>query len=178
MGQRLPVLEEQRQILLKRARELAREPQTESAATERLEIVEFLLSSETYGIESSYVGEVYPLKNLTPLPCTPSFVLGIMNVRGRILSVLDIRKWFDLPGCGLSDLNKVIIIRDGAMEFGLLADAITGVRLIPVTALKPSLPTLTDIRSEYLRGVTEERLVVLDGKTILSDRKIVVHEEI
>jgi purine-binding chemotaxis protein CheW len=62
------------------------------------------------------------------------------------------------------------------MEFGIVADAILGVRLVPAEDLQPSLPTLTDIRSEYLRGVTEDRLVVLDGGKILTDGKIVVHE--
>lgn len=165
------------EILRERAMVLAREPET-ARGGERLEIVEFLLSPERYGIESTHIGEVYPLKELTPLPCTPPFVLGVMNVRGRILPVLDIRKFFDLPEKGLSDLNKVIVLQGDAMEFGILADAIIGTRTVPVADLLPSLPTLTDIRAEYLRGVTAERLVVLDGGKILSDRKIVVHEDV
>jgi len=168
--------EEQRLILRERALALAREPEKEETAAS-LEVVEFLLAYERYGIESSYIREVYPLKDLTPLPCTPPFVLGIMNVRGKILSVIDIRKFFDLPQKGLTDLNKVIIVHDDFMEFGILADAILGVRLIPVRELQPSLPTLTEVRADYLKGVTEERLVVLDGGAILSDRRIVVHEE-
>lgn len=168
--------EEQRRILRERALALAREPEREEAAV-GLEVVEFLLAYERYGIESSYIREVYPLKDLTPLPCTPPFVLGIMNVRGKILSVIDIRKFFDLPQKGLTDLNRVIIVHDDFMEFGILADAILGVRLIPVRELQPSLPTLTEVRADYLKGVTEERLVVLDGGAILSDRRIVVHDE-
>lgn len=168
--------EEQRRILRERALVLAREPEREEAAA-GLEVVEFLLAYERYGIESSYIREVYPLKDLTPLPCTPPFVLGIMNVRGKILSVIDIRKFFDLPQKGLTDLNRVIIVHDDFMEFGILADAILGVRLIPVRELQPSLPTLTEVRADYLKGVTEERLVVLDGGAILSDRRIVVHDE-
>jgi len=64
------------------------------------------------------------------------------------------------------------------MEFGILADAILGVRLLSLGQLLPSLPTLTDIRSDYLKGVTEDRLVVLDGGKLLSDCGIVVHEEV
>jgi purine-binding chemotaxis protein CheW len=173
-----PTDEERKKILKARAQALARRPVQEDTAAERLEIVEFLLSFERYGIESSFISEVYPLKELTPLPCTPSFVLGIMNVRGKILSVIDLRKFFDLPDRGLSDLNKVIILRNDAMEFGILADAILGARLIPVRELQQSLPTLTEVRADYLKGVTEERLVVLDGGAILADRRIVVHEEV
>ena len=126
----------------------------------------------------SCVRETLPLKDLTPVPCTPPFVLGLIGVRGQIISVIDIRKFFDLPEKGLTDLNKVIIVHDEGMEFGILADAVLGVRTIPLAGLQPSLPTLTGVREEYLRGVTQERLVVLDGKKLLSDRRLVVHEEI
>ena len=170
--------EKEKQILRARAQSLALETGQEETAVERLEILEFLLAYETYGIEISYVCETLPLKDITPAPCTPPFVLGLINVRGRIVSVIDIKKFFDLPEKGLTDLNKVIIVHDGEMEFGILADVICGVRTFTLAELQPSLPTLTGIREQYLKGVTKERLVVLDGKKLLSDRKIIVHEEI
>ncbi len=170
--------EKEKQILKARAQALALETGREEAAAECLEILEFLLGYETYGIELSYVNETLPLKDITPVPCTPPFVLGLLNVRGRIVSVIDIKKFFDLPEKGLTDLNKVIIVHDGEMEFGILADVISGVRTITLAELQPSLPTLTGIREEYLKGVTRERLVVLDGKKLLTDRNIIIHEEI
>lgn len=170
--------EQERAILRARAEMLAREPEKVEEGAEFVEVVEFLLAQERYGIESAYVREVYPLKELTPLPCLPPHVLGVMNLRGKIFSVIDIKRFFDLPEKGLSDKNKVIIMGGEAMEFGILADVILGVRLVPAGALQPSLPTLTDIRAEYLKGVTEDRLVVLDGGKLLADRGIVVHEEV
>jgi purine-binding chemotaxis protein CheW len=173
-----PTAEEKRAILKERAKALAREPKENEAAEAQLEIVEFLLDYERYGIESSYVREVHPLKELTPLPGTPPFVLGIINVRGRILSVVDIKKFFDLPEKGLTDLNKVIILQSDEMEFGVLADVILGVRTIPLGELQPSLPTLTGIREDYLRGVTGERVVILDAEKLLSDPKMIVHQDV
>ena len=143
-----------------------------------LEVLEFRLAQERYAIETRYVREVYPLKDLTPLPSTPPFVLGIVNVRGRILPVLDLKKFFDLPEQGLTDLHRIILVRGNDLELGLLADVIVGVRSIPVDSLQPSLPTLTGIRADYLKGVTAERLVVLDLDRILTDPKIIVHEEV
>jgi purine-binding chemotaxis protein CheW len=131
-----------------------------------------------YGVESLYVREVYPLKELTPLPCTPPFVLGIINVRGQILSVVDLRQFFDLPAQRLTDLNKVIVLHDGTMAFGILADAILGVRVIPPDGVQPSLPTLTGIRAAYLKGVTGERLVILDAAKLLTDKALIVFEEV
>lgn len=173
-----PTPEEKKRILKARAKALAQETQSEEAAEAYLEVVEFLLTYEKYAIESTYVRDVCPLKEITPVPCSPPFVLGIINVRGQILSVIDIKRFFDLPQKGLTNLNKVIILHSDEMEFGILADVILGTRSIPLKEIQPSLPTLTGIRSEYLRGVTSERLVVLDAAKILSDRKIIVHEEV
>ena len=169
---------EEKNILKARARALAREPITEATESELLDLLEFSLAYESYGVEMAYVKETRPLRDITPVPCTPPFVLGLINVRGRIISVIDIKRFFDLPKKGLTDLNKVIIMHAGEMEFGILADSIKGVRTIPLTDLQPSLPTLSGVREEYLKGVTRERTVVLDGKRLLGDRKIIINEEI
>lgn len=173
-----PISGEKKEILKARAKALAREPEREQKAEEYFEVVEFLLAYEKYAIETAYIREVYPLRELTPLPCTPRFVLGIINVRGQILSVIDIKKFFDLPEKGLTDLNKVIILHTNNMEFGILADKILGVRSIAAGEMQPSLPTLTGIRAEYLKGVTEEMRIILDAKKILNDDRILVHEEV
>lgn len=169
--------EEKKRILKARAKALAREPEEQIAGDQYLEVVEFLLAHENYAIESSYVREVYPLKELTPLPGTPAAVLGVTSVRGQILSVIDLKKFFELPEKGLTDLNKVIVIHSDAMELGILADAVLGVRSIPLKDVQQPLSTLTGLRSEYLKGVTKERLVLLDVGKILSDKNIGVHEE-
>jgi purine-binding chemotaxis protein CheW len=181
-----PTPEEKKKILKTRAKALAQEPEKKETVDKYIEVVEFLLSYEKYAIESSYVREIYPLKELTNLPCTPPFILGIVNVHGQIISVIDIKKFFELPEKGLSDLNKVIILRSEGpalsrvegMEFGILADVILGVRRIPLTDSQPSLPTLTGIREEYLKGVTGEQVVILDAEKLLSDKKIAVHEKV
>ncbi len=158
-----------KKILKERAKNLARESKDGGLSEERLELVEFLLAGERYAIESSWVREVYPLKDLTPLPGAPPFVPGIINVRGQIVSVVDLKKFFDLPAKGLANLDKVVIVTDGRMEFGLLADAVAGVREIPSGMIQQALPTLTGVRAEYLKGVTADRLVVLDAGKLLAD---------
>jgi purine-binding chemotaxis protein CheW len=97
--------EQDRKSLLKaRATSLAALPQPE-AAEEYIEIIEFQLASETYGIELRHAGEVSLLKELAPVPCTPAFVLGIINVHGRVLLVVDLKRFFDLPNNALTDLK-------------------------------------------------------------------------
>jgi purine-binding chemotaxis protein CheW len=174
-----PSLEAERGILKKRARELAGELERHERADEMLEAVEFDLANERYAFPLTQVREVSVLRELTPVPCTPPFVLGIINLRGEIRTVIDLKKFFDLPEAGITELNKIILIEHDDMQLGILADAVGGVRSIPLADLQPALPTLTNIRADYLRGITSERLVVLDAVKILSDPRILVadHDE-
>lgn len=172
-------MKDPQQILRERALALARPLTNGSVAQDgRLELLEFRLASERYAVESRFVQEVHPLRDLTPLPGTPPFVPGIVNVRGQILPVYDLKKLFDLPEPGLTDLHRVLHVRGHDMELGLLADIIVSVRLIETHRLQASLPTLTGIRADYLKGITDDRVVVLDLDRILSDPKIVVHDEV
>lgn len=171
-----PSAEEKSRILRDRAQELAREAREEAGT--RLDVVEFRLAHETYGIEPEFIREIFPLKTLTPIPCTPPFVLGVTNVRGEILSVLDLKRFFDLPEKGLTDFTKVIVLHSAAMTFGILADSVVGTRSIPVDEIQPAFSTLTDLREEYLKGVTTDRMAILDGERVLSDEAIVVHQKV
>jgi len=170
--------EETRAILRTRARSLSQAPAREGENEACLEVLEFLLARETYAIETLFVREVYPMTELTPLPCTPAFVFGLINVRGQILTVLDMKKFFDLPERGITNLNKVIIVKKDAMELGLLADEIVGIRNIPASDLQPPLSTMTGIYAEYVKGLADRNLIVLDMERFLADRRLIVHEEV
>lgn len=165
-------------ILRDRARELARPQGGHEDVGQTLEVVEFRLAKEVYAIEHAYVREVLPLENLTPLPCAPPFVRGIINVRGEILPVIDIKRFFELPDEGITDLHRVIVVRAHGAEMGILADVVTSVRSIPMDRVQPSLPTLSGIRAAYLRGVTDDQVVILDVSKILSDPKLAEQEEL
>lgn len=172
-----PTPAQRQKLLRERAQRLAREPAAEETG-ERLEVVEFLLGSEHYGIETSFIREVHPLREMTLLPCTPDFVLGIINLRGAIISVLDLRIFFELGRQETAELSKVIVLRGATMEFGILADAVVGVRTIAARGVQPPPATVTGIRADYLKGVTREHLVLLDAGKLLSDSRLVVHEEV
>lgn len=167
-----------KKILRARADTLSREPEMERPAEDLLEIVDFILAYETYAIETAYIREVYPLKNLIPLPCTPSFILGLINVRGQILSLMDIKKFLNLPEKGLSELDKIIILKSDDLELGIQADRILGVRSIPADKIQPPAAIGAGINEKYLKGVTDERVVILDAGRLLSDSEIIINEEV
>lgn len=163
-------------ILHARARELARVPPSPTAGA-TLEVLEFSLAQERYAVETRFLQEVLPFRELTPLPCTPEFLLGIVNVRGHFLPVLNLKKFFDLPEQGITDLHRIVSIRGNDVALGLLADMTVGLRNIDVERLQPSLPTLTGIRAHYLKGVSDDRLVVLDVERLLTDPRIIVEAD-
>jgi|GEM_PF-749974 len=161
-------------ILQERARLLAQEPPA-SITGEVMMVVEFTLGIERYGVDSTLVREVYPLKDYTPLPGTPDFILGIMNVRGQILSITDLSTLFALPTGGLRTANRVIILSGKVREFAILVDAIVGIRAVLLSTLHEALPTITGLAGEFIQGITPDRLTVLDGKKLLTDARLVVN---
>ncbi len=174
----IPTEQNKKEILRTRAEQLAREDGREPTAEETLEVIEFCLATETYALEMAYVQEVYSLKEITPLPCVPSFVKGIVNVRGQIFSVIDLKEFFALPTEELAALNKVIIMHTDDMEFGILVDNIIGGRSVPRKAIQPAPSTLTGVQGKYAKGVTSERLIILDAAKILTDRRMIVNENV
>jgi purine-binding chemotaxis protein CheW len=125
-------------------------------------------------VESRAVIEVQPLRDMTPLPGTPAFVRGIVNLRGRVLAVYDLKSYFDLPDHGITDLHRIVVVAGRDFELGLLADVVVGVRRLARADIAP--PPLSAIAAEYLLGVGEGRLVVLDLERILADPRILVDD--
>lgn len=154
--------------LRERTRQWACAEQAE-APQDQLEVLTFSLSNELYAIGSEHVAQVLPLNQYTPLPNTPAYVLGIVNVRGRIVSVLDLRVLFELPIGGLAERSFLLILHSAEMEFGLLIDRVLGVAQIRREALQGGPANLSGVRANYLLGVTSEQSTVLDGARLLGD---------
>ncbi|MEI8122346.1 MAG: chemotaxis protein CheW [bacterium] len=141
-----------------------------------LEVVIFNLAAGRYAVESVYVREVYPLGELTPLPCTPAFVTGIMNVRGDILAVIDLRVFLDLPGDAGISLDHVIIVESDDSAFGILTDAATETAAFPLRDLEVGRPAQAGIRGFFVLRGAHDRLIVLDLPGVASDKRLLVHE--
>lgn len=169
--------EETRALLIQRAVSLALKKDDETVLEEQREIIVFRVGAETYGIETSFVREVYPLREFTALPGIPSFVLGIMNVRGQIVSIIDLRKFFGLPQKGLGELNKVIILSSDRLEFGILADVVEGTRSVAWKDVLEVPPGTIDVGEQYLKGMTEDHVVLLDAESIVNDKQLIVDQE-
>src|ERR1035437_3860669 len=140
-----------RDLLRMRAIAMAEEPEQNNDASMTVQLITFILAGEKYGIESGYVLEVFPLKDFTPLPGVPTYILGVVNVRGQILPVVDLKKFFNLPEKGIGELNKVIILQNDQMEFGILTDIVEGTQTIDIREIKNKPPTISGIGEMYLK---------------------------
>jgi purine-binding chemotaxis protein CheW len=168
---------EERRVLDVRARAAAK-PRAQPDDTACLEILAFSLGGEAYGVETRHVRQVLPLADLTAMPCTPPFVAGVTNQRGRILTIIDLGMLFELPPRGLSELSRVIVLAGDDSELGLLADTIDGVCPVPLSTLQRGLPTVAGIRERFLKGVTGQMRAVLDGGRLLADAGLKVNEQV
>ena len=165
-------------VLQARAKALAREQAGDASdADDSIEVLEFVLSDETYAFELSYVREVGALLEMSLVPGVPAFVMGITCMHGKILAVVDLRKVFGLPERGLRDSRQVIVLQSADMEFGILGERVTGVRHLSLAGLQASLPTLTEVRAAYLQGIAADGTVVLSAAKLLADPKLIVQQK-
>lgn len=161
--------------LRERTRHWADTPRLEPQ--QELEVLTFGLGNEQYAIGSEHVAQVLALNQYTPLPNTPGYVLGIVNVRGRIVSVVDLRVLLELPITGIGDRSFLLVLQSADMEFGLLIDRLLGVAQISRGSLQSGLGNLSGVRAKYLLGVTREQWTVLDGARLLGDSSLCVMAE-
>ena len=166
-----------RKILMERAAAIAMPPLKEVDNGIEIDGLGFMLADDLYLVEAVLVVEVILLRELTPLPCCPPFILGIINLRGRILSVINLKTFLNLPEKGITNLNRVIIVKHKNIEVGLLVDEVIGKIPFAMDQLLTAMPTLSSKQKEYLIGVTKNRAVVFDIKKFLSDEIIVINEE-
>lgn len=162
------------EILHSRAEQLAKSIASEELVIDDLEVIEFVLGNESYALELKYVREVYPVKEITPLPGVPSFVLGILNIRRKILSVISLKKVLGLPESEKQHFSKIIILYLEEMEFGIGVEAIMGIRSIPLSEIQYNVTSFNGDGQKYLKGITKTPLIILDGNRLLTEKSIIV----
>ncbi|GGY22261.1 chemotaxis protein CheW [Paludibacterium paludis] len=164
--------DDEARLLAARAAALASGRNSPMAAEHRQDWLLFRMSGESYGVESVFVREVSRPTPLTSLPGTPPFVLGIVNLHGEIMSVLDLGLWSGLPAATCSGEERIIFLESGSMVFGILVECLLGTFPLPDSAIQ----SVSAPRSRHLKGVTRDGATLLDAEALLADDTIVVRD--
>jgi len=138
---------------------------------EVLRWVTFELEEETYGITVTDVREVLRFTEIAPVPGAPSHVIGIINLRGNVVTVIDTRNRFGLGSKEVDDLTRIVIIEIDNQEIGILVDSVAEVVDLKMSDIEPAPNVGNEDTSRYIMGVTSrngELLIIVDLKKILS----------
>ncbi len=124
----------------------------EAPKEQMLQLVVFRLAREWYGVEITKVKEVIKVGKITYLPSSPEHIVGIVNLKGNILSVTDLKTIFSLPHGESTEKTRIMAIESGILETGFLVDEVSKSIEVPVSKMKPALLTLPVEGGKYILG--------------------------
>ena len=130
-------------------------------ATEHL--ATFFLDREEYGVDVRQVQEIRRVTEITTVPRAPEFIRGVINLRGRILPVLDLKRKLGLGDVTLERATRIVVVRVHERRLGLLVDGASQVLKVPVSQIEPAPEEVVDRGGDYIRGVAklDDRLIIL-----------------
>jgi purine-binding chemotaxis protein CheW len=138
--------------------------------TER-QLVIFDVTNEAFGVDIGTVREIIRMQDITRVPGVPDFVKGVINLRGKVIPVVDLRRKFGFPLAEQTKENRIVVIGVNEQDIGVIVDAVTEVLRIPVESVVPPNSVISTADSEYLIGIAklDKRLIILlDMAKILS----------
>lgn len=153
----------------------------EKKITERIQLVVFSLDNEEYAVDIKELKEVIKIPVITPLPNSPEFIKGILNLRGRIVVVVDLEKRFNLIRENKTTSKHIIVIESEGTDFGVVVDHVKEVLWVDKDLIhNPSELASAKIKTDYIKGVVvvgekekSRLLVLLDIKKMLDDKDLI-----
>ncbi|KRS22746.1 MAG: chemotaxis protein CheW [Alishewanella agri] len=139
-----------------------------------LQWVTFRLQEETYGINVMQVQEVLRYTEIAPVPGSPDYVLGIINLRGNVVTVIDTRARFGLPPAEVSDNTRIVIIEAEKQVIGILVDSVAEVVYLKQSEIENAPNVGTDESARFIQGVANregELLILVDLNKMLNDEE-------
>lgn len=141
---------------------------------ELMQLVTFSIGEEEFGVDILKVQEIIRMMEITKVPRAPEFVEGVINLRGKVIPIIDLRRRFGLSSRGHDKHTRIIVIEINNMIVGFVVDSVSEVLRIPSSTVEPPPPVVSGLESEYISGVgkLEDRLLIL-----LDLDRLLSHEE-
>lgn len=136
-----------------------------------LQLVTFKLGSEEFGVDILKVQEIIKMMNVTKIPNAPAFIEGVINLRGKIIPIVDLRKRLGFKGQEFDKSTRVIVVELDGLVLGFIVDSVSEVLRIPEDTIEPPPSMVAGIESEYIEGVgklDDRLLILLELKKIFS----------
>ncbi|MDD5773907.1 MAG: chemotaxis protein CheW [bacterium] len=155
---------------------MADQKKEQKKSVKEKQLVIFFMAGEEFGVDISQIKEIIRMQDITSIPSAPEFIMGVINLRGQIIAVMNLAKRFGLKEIKLTDKARIIVAEVKDNTVGLIVDEVPEVLRIPEESIDPAPEMIeTQIHSEFIKGVgkLENRLVIL-----LDVDRILSHEEI
>ncbi|MCH8191533.1 MAG: chemotaxis protein CheW [Chloroflexi bacterium] len=130
---------------------------------EERQLVVFDLGGEAYGVEINEVREIIRIQEVTATPQSPWFVEGVINLRGKVIPVVDLRKRFGLEIRDETKDTRIVVVDIANTDIGMIVDAVTEVMRIPMSDVEPPSSVVSSRDSDYLMGIakTQDKMIIL-----------------
>ncbi len=150
------------------------------APVPQVQLVTFRVGGEEFGLDVFSVHEIIRYGGVTPVPRAPEFVEGILDVRGAVVPVVDLRRRFEAAGRAYDDDTRIVLVEYGGERLGLVVDSVREVLRAPETAISAPPAYIRGLAAEFVRGIVRlpDRLVILlDLDRILSSQERIALEQ-
>ncbi len=148
--------------------------QQQTSRSQILQLVSFLIENEEFGVDILNVQEIIRPVDITRVPNAPAFVEGVINLRGRIVPVVDLRKRFNLPQRERDKNSRIIVVELGDKIVGFMVDAVREVLRVDASVIEPPPELAIGIDAHYITGVAkldDRLLILLDLERILTEEE-------
>ena len=149
--------------------------QNNSADNELLQLVSFKLGNEEFGIEIAKVQEINRITSLTQLPNSPSYIEGIVNLRGKLVPIVNLRKKFGMTQKDASDKSRIIVVNVADKTLGFIVDEVTEVLRIPIKITEAPPEVLNGSKTDFITAVgklNNKLIILLDVEKITSTNEV------
>ncbi|HOJ63705.1 MAG TPA: chemotaxis protein CheW [Spirochaetota bacterium] len=144
------------------------------------QLILFSLGKGSYGIPIENVFEIKKMEEITIVPKAPKFIEGVINLRGNVVPVVDLRKRFGMEKAEITKKTKIIIVEIKKRQFGLIVDSVAEVVTLSNDQIEPSLPTVSGLKAEFINGIgklNDKLIIILDISRILQSSEDIKVEE-
>lgn len=149
-----------------------RETQEKKTEADLLQLVGFNLGREEFGVDILMVQEINRMLAITQVPRAPGFVEGVINLRGRVIPIISLRKRFGLPKREHDKNTRVIVVEIETKTFGMVVDGVNEVLRLPKDTVEPPPPIVAGVGAEYISGIGKldgKMLILLDLSKLMSE---------